>query len=166
MKDLLERLNILIGKLKLLIKTQNLTTSQGQRIYESAKKFIGTDASPHDIAPDELGCAESVTEILRNAGFKMPVIISTIKLHQWFKSKTEWLEVDTPIEGDIIISPTGMGGKNGITNGHVGIVGAFSVVMSNASSTGTFEPNYTIKSWYNRYSIKGGYPVYYFRRVL
>ena len=34
------------------------------RLYEAARSFIGTDASPNDLAPDELGCAETVNEIM------------------------------------------------------------------------------------------------------
>ena len=37
------------------------------RLYEAARSFIGTDASPNDLAPDELGCAETVNEIIRRA---------------------------------------------------------------------------------------------------
>lgn len=166
MKDLIERINILIGRLKLMVAEGNLPTDQGAKIFTTAKQWIGMDASPKDVAPDELGCAETVTAILNYAGFQTPVIVSTAKLYEYLSTKVEWMRVYTPIEGDIVISPTGMGGKNGIKNGHVGVVGTGGVIMSNASATGTFEPNYTINSWTNRYSIKGGYPIFYFRRVL
>jgi len=32
-------------------------------LYETAKSFLGKDASPADEAPDEYGCAETVNEI-------------------------------------------------------------------------------------------------------
>lgn len=166
MNQLLERLNILIGNLKLFIGANNLSTPQGQKIFETAKSLLGTDASPYDLARDELGCAETVSEILIKAGFKMPILVSTAKLNGWLSTHKEWLEVNTPIAGDVVISPTGQGGLNGVLNGHTGIVGTLGVIMSNSSATGRFEPNYSISSWNSRYAVKGGYPVKYYRRVL
>lgn len=166
MKNLLERLNILIGKLKLLIVSQNLSTPQGQVIFETAKRYLGLDASPNDLAPDELGCAETVSTLINLAGYEMPFLVSTAELYTYFIHDNKWVKVTSPLAGDIVISPTGMGGQNGISHGHTGIVGSASVIMSNSSATGTFEPNYTISSWTTRYKIKGGFPIYYFRRVL
>lgn len=166
MPELLERINILIGKLKLLIITQNISTPQGQRIFETAKKCIGTDASPNDLAPDELGCADTVSNILIKAGFPMPVLVSTAKLNDYLKTNPNWVSILNPLPGDVVMSPTGQGGLNGIKHGHTGIVGAGDVIMSNASSTGTFEPNFTFSSWNNRYKIKGGYPVLFYRRAM
>lgn len=166
MENLLERLSILIGHLRLYISTNNLSTPQGQKIFETAKSLLGVDASPNDIAPDELGCAETVSEVIIKAGFKMPIIVSTKNLYDWLRTKKEWLETTTPIPGDIVISPTGSGGKNGITHGHTGVVGVGGVIMSNSSATGRFEPNFTINRWVAYYQTKGGYPVKYYRRVL
>lgn len=166
MNELKERINILIGKLKLLIAIQNISTPQGQKIFETAKKCLGIDASPNDVAPDELGCADTVSNILIKAGFTMPVIISTAKLYDYLNTQNTWVKLDTPLMGDVVVSPTGMGGLNGIKHGHTGIVGTGNVIMSNSSATGTFEPNYTISSWIQKYKVKGGYPIFYFRRML
>lgn len=166
MEKLLAQLNILFLKLRQTVSTNNSSTPQGETIFKTALASLGTDASPSDVAPDELGCAETVSDILIKAGFLMPVIVSTAKLYEYFLKQTSWLRIDTPIMGDVIISPTGMGGNNGITNGHVGIVGKGSVVMSNSSATGTFEPNYTLASWTSRYKNKGGYPIYFFRKII
>ena len=165
MNQLLERLNILIGRLKLLILQGNLSTAQGQKIFETAKSCLGTDASPNDAAPDELGCADTVSNILIKAGFYMPVIISTAKLFTYLSENAGWMRAGYPLPGDVIVSPTGTGNGK-VPHGHTGIVGSGSTIMSNSSATGTFEPNYTIGGWTNRYQIKGGYPIYYFRRML
>lgn len=143
----------------------NTPTPKGQKIYETALQCIGIDASPNDLAPDELGCAETVTTILNKAGIQMPVILSTAELFKYLSAGIQWLEVPKPLPGDVIISPTGMGGKNGITHGHTGIMGLDGKIMSNNSYTGTFEKNYTIQSWKARYQNLGGYPVHIFRKV-
>lgn len=163
----MENLKLQIAKLlaKLNVVVKNLPTLEGIRLHESAKSLLGVDASPSDLAPDELGCAETVSNVINKAGFKMPIILSTRELFNYFSREDSWAEVINPLAGDVILSPTGFGGKNGITNGHTGIVGLNGVVMSNDSPTGKFLENYTLKSWEARYKIKGGYPIYFFRKT-
>lgn len=145
------------------IATKNLPTSQGIKIYQTALSCIGIDASPNDLASDEFGCAESVSDVIIKAGFPMPVFLSTRELYGYLDRN--WLQVLSPLAGDVIISPTGYGGSNGITNGHTGIVGFGGAVMSNSSATGTFEKNYTLDTWKYRYQTKGNYPVLFFRKI-
>ena len=136
-------------------------------LFATAVKALGTDASPNDVAPDEYACAETVWDILAmafplNVGF--PFTVSTNQLYKFLKNCSQYIQVDNPLEGDIIISPTGYG--NGVLpNGHTGIIGQLPLIMSNSSATGTFEENYTIDGWKARYAVKGGYPVYFFRRT-
>ncbi len=148
-----------------MIAEENLPTPHGQAILQSAKNQLGSDASPNDEAPDELGCAETVTCVLRKAGCNIPIILSTAQLYTWLEKSPEWLEVPLPLPGDIILSPTGTGGKNGIRNGHVGIVGNDGWIMSNNSFSGVFERNYTLASWKYRYIISGGYKLAFFRKI-
>lgn len=167
MNQLIIQIKLKIAQLQSIlgIAQSNLSTPQGKKIFETAKTLLGTDASPNDLAPDEYGCAETVSDVLIASGFPMPVIISTAELYKFFVGSGSWLEVPGCLPGDVIISPTGMGGQNGVLNGHTGIVGENSVIMSNNSYTGRFETNYTVASWTSRYKIKGGYPVFYFRRI-
>lgn len=147
------------------IVQNNLQTVQGQKIYEVAVSCLGTDASPNDAAPDEYGCADSVSNILIKAGADMHVIVSTMELYKLLVGSERWVKVYSPLPGDVVISPTGMGGKNGIANGHTGIVGKNGVIMSNNSYTGKFEANYTLDTWKQRYVIKGGYPMFFLRKI-
>lgn len=144
-------------------------TPQGQRLYSEAVNSLGKDASPNDLAPDELGCAETVSDIIISAGFAMPVILSTAELFSYFKNSSCWAEVGTPLPGDVVISPTGEGGRGGITHGHTGFIimnGPQGVqIASNSSATGTFEQNYTLASWRARWALLGGYKVHLFRRI-
>ena len=137
-------------------------SNRGQ-LYLAAIAAIGRDASPNDVAPDELGCAETVNAIHENAfGYQIGGDVSTYRMYRALKRHPRFYEVETPLPGDVIISPTGYG--NGSMVGHVGIVGKDNIIMSNSSATGTWEENYTIDEWIERYKNQGGLPVKFYRR--
>lgn len=133
-------------------------------IYKAALRYIGTDASPNDEAPDELGCAESVSDILFNAGCIMPTFLSTTKLNYFLKTSQDWEAVAIPKRGDIIISPTGLGGRGGISHGHTGIVMEEDLIASNNSRTGKFERNFLLSQWKHHWVVLGGYPMLFYRK--
>lgn len=136
-----------------------------EKLYNTAVSCLGTDASPNDVAPDEYGCAESVNEVHKKCfGFPIGGELSTYKMYAVLKSSPLFTKVDSPLNGDIIISPTGYGNGD-LSNGHVGIMSTMGNIMSNNSRTGKFEQNYDLLSWNNRYKKIGGYPVDFFRRV-
>lgn len=136
------------------------------KLYLAAIQYLGKDASPADEAPDELGCADSVSKILKNA-FKGIIkgSVSTAELFNQLNTSPYFQRVIAYKTGDIIISPTGKGKTGKIPNGHVGIVSENDKVMSNSSATGTWEENYTVTSWVKKYREKGGYPIYFFRVI-
>lgn len=151
---------------KYLIKRFNLGTPCGEKLHQTAITCLGTDASPNDKAPDEYGCAETVNDIIYMAFEDYAGgDVSTYRMYLGIKNNPKFLRVEKPIQGDIILSPTGYGNKSKVSNGHVGIVGYDGDVMSNDSKTGKFKINYTIESWTKRYKNKGEYPIYYYRRV-
>lgn len=162
--------------LRLFSSILNPVTQGNNRliIYAKALKSLGLDASPSDVAPDEVGCAETVCDIVIDAlGQKAGIsfTVSTNLLYKQLKASTKWTQVDQPLEGDIVISPSGYGNGN-LSNGHTGIVGQIdnsshdmSLIMSNSSATGTFEQNYTLGAWKARYAQLGGYPVAFFRKI-
>lgn len=167
MNKLLSLLDSLIGQYRTLIKDKNAPTQAGNVLYQTALSFIGQDASPLDEAPDELGCAETVNAIAKAAwGEVIGGGTSTYWLYFALKNHRKFVEVSTPLPGDIVISYTGSGGRNGVKNGHCGIVAEGGKIMSNDSRTGKFETNFTTLSWKYRYSTIGGYPIYYFRRII
>src|SRR5438128_8508060 len=138
-------------------------------LYNSALASLGTDASPNDLAPDEVGCAETIDTIYNKtfahfiARGKTPTL-STNLLYKALRDSLEFAQVDVSLEGDIVISPTGYGTNRAMPHGHVGIVGKNATIMSNDSRTGTFEQNFTLPGWIRYYHLKGGYPVAFFRR--
>lgn len=145
----------LLLQLKLLLRV--LTLTRRKLIYQTALDTLGVDASPNDLAPDELGCAESVTNILnRTVGTR--IITGTWTLNQYFLGSDDWETVYDPQPGDIVISPTGEGGKGKV--GHTGIVGQNGIIMSNSSYTGKWSANYTVDSWREYYKT---FPTYFYR---
>ena len=139
-------------------------TARG-RFYLGALSVLNTDASPEDVAPDSLGCAETVNAIHRKVfGFEIGGGLSTNRLYKILEKSPLFVRVDQPLEGDVVISPTGYGNGK-LPNGHVGIISKDNMIMSSDSNTGLFLENYSLESWKGRYTNLGGYPVCLFRRV-
>lgn len=128
-------------------------------LYEWAKGCLHKDIAA---TQDELGCAEAVSYLLHKVGvpgFKPTV--STQELWGELKALYAFEQVQEPLPGDIIISPTGTS-TIAAAHGHVGIV-AFYGILSNNSMTGLFEEYYTMQSWKAYYGDKLKFPIYYFR---
>lgn len=120
------------------------------RVYNIAKISLGKHLTLDSAIPSEVGCAEAVSTILKNAGYDVGLkgIPSVVGLIQWMISKG-FKETHTPIPGCII---TAHGVGNGITNfSHCGIV-LKNGIASNDSTTGKFNENYTMISWNNYFS--------------
>lgn len=148
-----------------IVKAGNFGTPAGAKLYQTATSFLGKDASPKDLANDEVACAESVNDVcfaafLENVGGGL----STALMYRALQTSSKFAEVTTPLKGDIIISPTGYGNGQ-LSNGHVGIVGDNGQIMSNNSNNGLWDIHYTLASWKSRYATLGGFPVKYFRRM-
>lgn len=155
----------LLTKVKALI--EQLHISMQKDLVDVALAHIGKDASPNDLAPDELGCAETVTTLLKKVYPETPILVSTYALYDYLRNpangyKQVW-DAEVWPEGAIIISPTGFGRAG--THGHVGITLSGERIASNSSATGTFEQNYTHESWKAYYCDKLGYPNFLFIRV-
>ena len=128
-------------------------------LYQTALKFLGKDASPLDVAPDEYGCAESVNAVYKSAfGKEIGGSTSTYLMYKALLVSPDFTQVKTPQKGDIIISPTGL--VTSRSNGHVGIVGDYSYVYSNNSANGMWDTHLTLDVWAKRYDV-----IFYFRCV-
>lgn len=128
-----------------------------EKLYDTAYSFLGRDASPRDLADDEFGCAESVNAVYKAAfGKEIGGDLSTLRMYQALLNSPDFVQIDSPLFGDVIISPTTYAR---VPVGHVGIVGKWQV-MSNDSRSGKWEANYTLQSWRLRYGF-----VKYFRCV-
>jgi hypothetical protein len=144
----------------------NQVMSNRMKLYFTALQYLGTDVTPNDVIPDEYACADTVCTLLKKAGVAgdVPYTPSTNLLYSYLERSKYFTRVDQPLPGDICLSPTGYG--NGTRkNGHVGIVAENDYIMSNDSSSGRFERNYTLGWWKEVFAVKGGYPMLFYRRI-
>ena len=144
----------------------NTPFTNREKLYLAAVAELGKDASPKDIAEDELACAESVQNIhYKTFGrFICPQTLSTYAMYQAFLMDGIWEQTFTPEPGTIVIAPSGYSSK-GAKNGHVGIVSLGNMIMSNSSGTGMWLENYSIDSWKLYYGQKLGFPVLFFNKI-
>lgn len=134
------------------------TKTNREILFDAAKSCVGKDMAKTQGA---LGCAESVNAVHALAfGREIGGTTSTYRLYQAMKVDPTFSRVDSPLPGDIILSPTGYGR---LPNGHVGIVGE-DIIFSNNSLNGMFEPNYTLFTWKLRFG-KAGFPILFYRKV-
>ena len=135
------------------------TLMNKKTLLDVCKAALGTDASPNDEAPDELGCANTLTALLKQVYPETPIITGTWTLNEYLKNPANgYVRVTVPTPETIIISPTGAG----TGTGHVGIFLEDGVIASNTSfgtQRGKFLGNYTLNLWLARYRNKQGMPV-------
>jgi hypothetical protein len=162
----LQQLQALLFQLQILLAQKQAPQGLNNRekLYYAAKAALGTDASPNDLVPDEVGCVESIACIYRKCfGYGLGEEFSTYRLYQVLRNSSLWTIVTTPMRGDLVLSPTGYG--NGSIPGHTGILGDNNIIYSNDSATGLFSTKYHINDWQLRYQQRGNFPVLFFRRV-
>ena len=112
-----------------------------EALYKEAVKVLGTDASPFDLTSDELGCIDSLTNVISKV-IPQRIMIGTWTFWDYIKKDPRFQEIreHEAKAGDIIISPTGESKipkeKRTIRHGHAGIWGENDKIMSNDSATG------------------------------
>jgi hypothetical protein len=131
------------------------------RIYNAAAACLEKHITLDPSVPGELGCAEAVSYVLKQAGYILPEegIAGTAALYVWLQQ--HFTPVSVPQYGDVIISPSGMSTK-GSPHGHTGIVAKYGI-LSNDSDSGLFLEKYTLASWATYFHTTEGFPVFYFR---
>ena len=88
-----------------------------QQMLRYSRMVDGRDLS--FLAPDELGCAESVSRIW-NTLFGLPVFTSTIQMFAYMKNSGNFEELPKPVDGCITIAVTDF--RDGVTiHGHTGV---------------------------------------------
>lgn len=148
-------------------------TPTATKVYNLAKNSLGKHITLNENIPHDVGCAEAISYILKNAGISgIPEagIAGTATLYQFLSINPQFKRINAPEKGAIIISPTGSG--NGTVTGHTGILGGLSVmywgdygICSNNSDSGLFLELWTLKKWYANYGTMGALPVAFFRCV-
>lgn len=131
------------------------------RLLNETLHWIGRDASPQNLAPEELSCAEGVSNIIHNVFPDFPKgVLSTADLFTALKKSPHFKGILDPVVGCVEISPRTLA-----ISGHVGIYVEADSIASNDSRDGIFRENYTRESWRNVF-IKGrGLKAYLFQPV-
>lgn len=138
--------------------------NNNKTILNYIKANLGKDLNDNY---NELGCAQTVNNIAKNAlGYVAGGGPSTAKMLEEIVKNPNWKEVtkNEAIPGDIVLSATGTGNGN-IAHGHVGFLGENGVIYSNNSAKDMLDDHLTATDWRNYFSLKGGFPVRYFRAV-
>jgi len=158
LKNQVTLLQHLVNKLKGMVRRKTL--------YEAVKESLNVDVSPKDRARDEVGCAESASEVIRKVLPDFPVVLGTWSLLDRLQNDTRFKKVTIPMPGTIIISPTGESLRDPAPfPGHVGFFLEGMKIASNTSATGMFEQNYTLETWKKRWGDEGKYPIYYYQLI-
>jgi hypothetical protein len=125
---------------------------------------LGKDASPADLAPDGYACVESVTTLLKKIYSDVPILTYTPTFHEYIRNpRNGFVEIQQPEIECIVLSVTGTGKAGKI--GHTGIMGLHGLIMSNNSSTGKWEQNYTMDAWKRKYHDEYGMKTWLYKRA-
>lgn len=125
--------------------------------------YLGSDASPRDLAADSVGCAETMTTLMQKVWPEVPVITGTYTMKDYLdKPSNGFVRTTVPVPGTIILCATGTG--NGSFPGHTGVYMSDSTIASNDSRTGRFIKNYDLDTWTRRYVNKGGFQIFLYNR--
>jgi hypothetical protein len=138
-------------------------------ILQAAQNKIGSVGVCSAGSGGAYNCAGAVNDIVSDAiESEVGGGLSTTQMKRSLDSSRNWTLVgydpSLSLPGDIIISPTPENNPN--NHGHVGIVevAAGGSIISNSSSTGTVQRNYTASSWMSRFNGKG-IPTYIYRKT-
>lgn len=143
-----------------------IQTPAAAAIYAEAASCLGKPITLDSTVPPDLGCAEAVTYVLKNAsiaGIPATGIPGTAALYAWLNTNPEFVLTTTPRAGDVVISPTGTSTISS-PHGHTGIVANYGI-LSNDSDTGLFLEKYTQATWQQYFNGVEGFPVYYFHHL-
>ena len=139
------------------------TLTPKEKMLVAANRFIGMDASPEDNVPDEVGCVESIVNIIKDVYPDFPTIYHTMLLYYELVKNPNFKSTLEIKPGHLIVSPTGSG--NGTVRGHCGVVAEDNKIISSNSTTGKWESNYTLNGWIDSFRVKGGLRIYVFEPI-
>lgn len=141
-----------------------LKTPMQKTFIQHCEEALGVDVTPDDLVPDSVACAITVSTLINKVDATFPKVAGTWTLYDILEHRKDYTRVTDPTPGDIVISPTGLSKSKTMPNGHTGIIMSDLSIASNDSATGKFMKNYTLESWTNRYVVKGGYPLFIYRK--
>ena len=156
-EEIINQVNINLEKIKTPMYEQ---LSNKEKLLALAKQSFETDISPQNKAPQELSCAEGVSELLNAIVGKFPIQISTAELKKQMDNDNRFWRVINPKMGQIIVSP-----RTNTTAGHAGIFISDTQIASNDSRDGKFRVNYTWDSWVKEFKTRRGLRIFLYEMV-
>lgn len=162
-----KQIEIIKEKIKLIMQ-QDYHSESSLRIYEIAKGSLGQHLTLNQNVPAELGCAESVSTVLKKSG--IPGIPDagfegTNELYTFLRGSKSFVQVPNAEDGAVIVSPSLIGANGQIkVHGHAGICGKYGI-MSNESDNGLFTETWSYQNWHDYYVNTLGLYVNFFRAV-
>ena len=140
---------------KTIAANSSKTSDMGWSMSKAAESSLGMNTnigSQTDYG--NLGCGYAVGQIISNGTGEDVSTLSTAELNTKLSNNSNFALVPGGLAeaapGDIVISPT-----NGGNTGHTGVIGSSGTIISNSSSRGSVQDNYTATSWNNYYGGKG-----------
>ena len=127
------------------------------KLKEITLASLGKDLSKK--APNEVGCADSLSTVLQGVFKDFPRFLSTSALKSHLDADKRFLRCEAE-PWTVIVSPTV--GKN---IGHTGVYGKDGVIYSNNSKTGLWSSHWTLDKWIAYYRTKKGLKVYFYKIV-
>lgn len=129
-----------------------------EKLREVTIKSVGKDLSL--VAPNELGCADSLSRLINMVLPDFPFFLSTKAIKSHLDSDRRFVGGESE-PWVVIVSPT-----RGKEVGHCGILGEGGVIYSNNSKTGLFSAHWTLEEWIKYYKIQKGLGVYFYKLVI
>lgn len=129
---------------------QPIEPTPSERIYEAAKKLLGKHLTLNNAVPKELGCAEAVSYVLKEAGYTVPKKgIEGVNALISYMVQNGFVEVEKPEVGCIITSHRAS--LSDVNYAHTGVCMRYGIA-SNDSQSGHFAENYSYSGWLNYFN--------------
>lgn len=170
MKEKIKSILLILIQLKNRVLLYQLNKIKGidmnDKIYTTAKSLLGRRLTLDVTVPPDLGCAEAISYVLRNAGIEgipQKGFAGTSQLYDFLLRSVQFIEVEISETGCIQIYVSGTS-SIGSPHGHVFVVGKNSL-MSNDSNSGLFLALWTAEAAARYYEGKLGFAPHFFKAL-
>jgi len=137
---------------------EQLEPSNMDKFLKVCLDALDTDPSTPDGVKDEVGCADTLSTLLKKVFPDFPIIVSTKELDWKLFADKRFERITEPELGCIIISP-----RTANQYGHCGVFITSERIASNDSKTGLFQGNYFYDSWIREFKNKRGLRIYLYK---
>lgn len=137
---------------------KQLEPTMQEKFLKVCLNALDTDPSTPDGVRDEVGCADTVSTLLKKVFPDFPIIYSTKDLDWKLFQDKRFARITQPEKGCIIISP-----RTNTEFGHCGVFITSERIASNNSKTGLFQGNYDWMSWIKEMKDKRGLRIYLYQ---